>query len=82
MNHFSQPYRSHSQGRCSLRTYLPRTRDPLTQGNGLYLTSSSLKGEEDLTGELFPSTLAFSLEGAGVVLYEATFPALETSNAR
>jgi len=53
----------------------------LTQANGSQLTSSSLKGEDDLTGELFCSTLAFSLEGGGV-LYEPTFPALETSNAR
>ena len=53
----------------------------LTQANGSQLTSSSLKGEEDLTGELFHSTLAFSHEG-GVVLYKPTFPALETSNAR
>ena len=43
--------------------------------------TDSLKGEEDLTGELFRSTLAFSLEGGGV-LDEPTFPALETSNAR
>ena len=47
----------------------------LTQANGSHLTSSSLKGEEDLTGELFRSTLAFSLEGGGV-FYEPTFPAL------
>jgi len=53
----------------------------LTQANNLQLTSSSLKGKEDLSGELFRSTLAFSLEGGGV-LYEPTFPALETSNAR
>ena len=45
------------------------------------MTSSLLKGDEDLTGELFHSTLAFSLEGEGV-LYEPTFPALETSIAR
>ena len=51
----------------------------LTQAYGSQLTSSSLKGEEDLTGELFRSTLAFSLEG---VLYEPTFPTHETSNAR
>ena len=53
----------------------------LTQANGSQLTSSSLKGEEDLTGELFRSTLAFSLEGGGG-LYEPTFPALETYNTR
>ena len=53
----------------------------LTQANGFQLTSSSLKGEEDLTGELFRSALAFSLEGGGV-LYKPTSPALETSNAR
>jgi len=53
----------------------------LTQANGSLLTSSSLKGEDDLTGEIFCSTLAFSLEGGGV-LFEPTFPALETSNAR
>jgi len=51
----------------------------LTQANGSQLTSSSLKDDEDLTGELFHSTLAFSLEGGGV-LYEPTFPTLETSN--
>jgi len=53
----------------------------LTPANGSQLTSFSLKGEEDLTSELFRSTLAFSLEGGGV-LYEPTFLTLETSIAR
>ena len=37
------------------------------------LTSALLEGEEDLTGELFRSTLALSLERGGV-LYESTSP--------
>jgi len=81
VNYFAQPWRSHSRGEV-FSTNLPFSLSRLlSQGNSSQLTSSSLKGEEDLTGELFRSTMAFSLEGGGV-LYEPTFPALETSNAR
>jgi len=45
------------------------------------LTSASLKGAEDLTGELFRSTLALSLERGGVLL-RTYLSAPETSNAR
>jgi len=37
------------------------------------MTSASLKGDEDLSAELFRPTLVVSLDGEGV-LYEPTFP--------
>jgi len=78
-----QPWRSHSRGGGVFSTNLP-TFTALETSNprdNLQLTSALLKGEEDLSGELFRSTLAFPLEGGGV-LFEPTFILLKTSNAR
>jgi len=57
------------------------SRPLIARGTNPQLTSASLKGVEDLSDELFCSTLAFSLERAGVLsrIYLST---LKTSNAR
>ena len=58
---------------------LPR---PLTvRGTNSQLNSASLKGAEDLSGELFRFTLTFSLKRGGVLL-RTYLSAHETSNAR
>jgi len=53
----------------------------IARGTNSQLTSASLKGMEDLSGELFRFTLVFSLKRGGVLL-RTYLSAHETSNAR
>jgi len=53
---------------------------PSVRGTNSQLTLASLKGAEDLSGELFRFTLAFSLKRGGVLL-RTYLSAHETSNA-
>jgi len=57
------------------------SRPLIARGTNSQLTSVLLKGAEDLSGELFRFTLAFSLKRGGVLLRTYLF-AYETSNAR
>ena len=57
------------------------SRPLIARGTNSQLTSASLKGAEDLSGELFRFTLAFSLKRGGVLLRTYLSPH-EASNAR
>jgi len=69
------------KGGVLLRTYLSTHEDSNARETNSQLTSASLKGEEDLSGELFRLTLVLSLEREGV-LSRTYLSAHKTSNAR
>jgi len=74
MNQAVQTWRSHSEkGGVLDESYLSTHETSNARDIIPWMTSASLKGEEDLSDELFRLTLAFSLEGGGV-LYEPTSP--------
>jgi len=64
-----------------MRTYLCTHEASNLRETNPQPTSASLKGEEDLSDELFRSTLALSLEREGVLL-RTYLSAHKTSNAR
>ena len=64
-----------------MRTYLSAHKTSNAGKTNFELTSASLKGEEDLSHELFRLTLALSLERGGVLSQTYLF-APKTSNAR